>query len=709
MKATYANLMLEAAAEPIRQLTLEATAEIVIEAAEAGKPAKRPTCEMLAYSGGPLAIGWGGPVYVDLAGLKAAENITLLLDHDRSKIVGQGTAEITARQCKVKGSLTGNCDDEACPAGVVAGHARNGFRWPVSIGASFDPDKIEEVKPKASAMCNGHRVEGPAIVVRAATLKEVSFVSIGGDSKASATVAAGAAKENTMPTFEQWLAAKGKDITTLGDAEKSKLQAAYDALKDAGLLEAAGATPPVKTPAPAEDKTPSPSELIASAATTERKRQAMIDRVCAGKHSELAAKASEEGWDEPRLKAMVEIEDLRAARPKSPAVGGGNGGGYDLTPKIMEAALCLKHSIGVDNAGQSLIASYGQETMDRADRARRLRPSDMFRTLYAQAGIRLPDEIGSLAYMRAAFSGSDIGSTILGNVANKALAAVIAEPTWLVPRLFGRASHANFHTHTVYSLAVNGDLEVVAPTGELQHMDLGKESWTRQLKTRGAMLTITRQDLIDDDLGAFTRMAQTFARKSMNTREKAGFTVIMATGAGSTHFTAARGNYLTGTGSALGATGLGNALKAFDGLTGPDGDPVNVEPAILLVPPTLRHTMMTLIAPNSNTIATGVTSSRVVESSANIYAGNFRDQALVGRYLEASGITGYSAAYWYLLANPGVLPCFEICYLNGQENPTVEFFGMDQNVEVLGVSWRVYWDFGVGTAEWRAGVKSAGA
>ena len=98
---------------------------------------------MLAYSGGVLAIGWAGPVYVDLAGLKAADNITILLDHDRSKVVGQGQATITAKQCKVKGKITGNCDDETCPAGQVVMHARNGFQWPVSIGASVED--IEEI------------------------------------------------------------------------------------------------------------------------------------------------------------------------------------------------------------------------------------------------------------------------------------------------------------------------------------------------------------------------------------------------------------------------------------------------------------------------------------------------------------------------------------------------------------------------------------
>ena len=516
-----------------------------------------------------------------------------------------------------------------------------------------------------------------------------------------------------MQTFEQWLTAQGKDIATLDEAEKTKLQAAYDALKDAGLLtaQAPDAKPAAKKPvveaAEGQDDPIARQRLEAAA---ELKRQGEIVDLCGTKHATLAAKAIEENWDIPRLKAELKIVELQASRPRGPMVMAG-GDGATVDRKMVEAALCMKYSVGVSDAGKSLVASYGQETVDKAERIRRLRPSVMLSRLYAQAGIQLPDDVGTIEWMRAAFSGSDIGSGILGAVANKALAGVIAEPTWKVPMLFGRASHANFHSHTVYSLAVNGELKEVGQTGELEHMDLSSENWTRQVKTRGALLGITRQDLINDDLGAFTRSAMTLARKAMTTREKVGMTLIMASGAGSSHFTAARGNYLTGAGTALSHAGLANAIKAFRNLTGQDGDPVGVEPELMFVPPTLEETARTLLSAGSMLVVTGLasTSAKGVQSNSNIYAGRFGGAPLVSPYLELSSIPGYSTAYWYLFANPAVLPCYEIAYLNGQEAPTIEFFGLDTNVDTLGVTWRVYYDFGVAAAEWRAGVKSAGA
>ena len=55
------------------------------------------------------------------------------------------------------------------------------------------------------------------------------------------------------------------------------------------------------------------------------------------------------------------------------------------------------------------------------------------------------------------------------------------------------------------------------------------------------------------------------------------------------------------------------------------------------------------------------------------------------------------------------MAAFEVAYLNGIETPTVEYFGIEVDPGTLGVTWRVYYDFGVALAEWRAGVKSKGA
>jgi hypothetical protein len=49
-----------------------------------------------------------------------------------------------------------------------------------------------------------------------------------------------------------------------------------------------------------------------------------------------------------------------------------------------------------------------------------------------------------------------------------------------------------------------------------------------------------------------------------------------------------------------------------------------------------------------------------------------------------------------------------VAFLNGQQSPKVEYFGLNQTVDTLGVSWRVYHDFGAALCDPRAALMVAG-
>ena len=53
----------------------------------------------------------------------------------------------------------------------------------------------------------------------------------------------------------------------------------------------------------------------------------------------------------------------------------------------------------------------------------------------------------------------------------------------------------------------------------------------------------------------------------------------------------------------------------------------------------------------------------------------------------------YSAKAWYLFADPARLAAFDMVFLNGVQNATIEFGEADFNR--LGMSLRAYSDFGV--------------
>ena len=74
--------------------------------------------------------------------------------------------------------------------------------------------------------------------------------------------------------------------------------------------------------------------------------------------------------------------------------------------------------------------------------------------------------------------------------------------------------------------------------------------------------------------------------------------------------------------------------------------------------------------------------------------------------LSNAAYTGYSALAWYLLADPAILATAAMCFLNGQQSPTIE--SADADFNTLEIQLRGYHDFGVAMTEYRAGVKSKG-
>jgi hypothetical protein len=436
-----------------------------------------------------------------------------------------------------------------------------------------------------------------------------------------------------------------------------------------------------------------------AARAAELERVAAVEAAAKG-FPEIQAKAVREGWTVEK----TELETLRASRNVSGPQFVVRGSDSAATPQVLEAALCLGSGIGDQ---KFLLASYGEQTLNQADKFRRVGLRRIAQIAAAQAGVNLPDSVDS-QWVRAAFSTTNLGG-ILGNVANKALGASFMAVRAVVPQISRKAAHTNFHAHTVYSMALNGDMQEVAPTGELQHFNLSEESYTRQVKTRGGILRITRQDLINDELGAFAQAAQMLGRKAAVAREKACFTKINATGNGSSFFTTARGNYFEGAATNLQLSSIGTAVQKFRDMKGPDNDPTMIEPRILLVPTALEETAKALMDRSGLIIATalGSTSTAKKEPNVNVWAGAFTP--LVSEWLSASTLTGNSSTAWYLLADPNDVPAIEVSYLNGNENPTVEFFGLDSEANTLGVTWRAYYDFGVDLAEFRAGVKSKGA
>lgn len=651
-----------------RPLDLVASVTIDLEAANAalaeGDTVASPILprfEMVANTGAAMRLqGWRYPVVIDLAGLSIpSQQRPIRMNHDANQGVGHTNAiAITNGQLTAGGLIS----RDTPAAKDVLNSGKNGFPWQASVGAAVD--QYELIKDGQTTTVNGQTFEGPVYVVTKSTLGEISFVDLGADGNTKARVAA-MGKE----TFDddQVIDADGGDDYGAGafiaatKAEKQR-KLALKACMEAGI-ELNGDTY---------------IEVIES----------------------LHRKALDNGLDA----RWLDTEILRACRARVPAPRRP----IDCpTPKVLEAALLIH--CGVKDEKLAKDHDYGPDVVTQAWPMRHRGLRGTIAAALEASGVRVPhgsrelfDAIIENRFMNRqsnrqiqaeGFSTVNLPG-ILGAVANKILLDAFTTIETTYDTLAEQSDFSNFHTYTMFRLDHLGDFQVVPPDGEIKHGRLSQSSYTNKLDTYGQMLTLTRQDIINDNMNAFRSLTVTLAKKARAAVEKAFINAVMESV--DSFYTVGQGNRLTG---ALGITELAAAETAMASMVDANGDPIFATPRYLLVPPGLRSLADAFFL---SELLQGATSSTRGQPATNIFRGRF--QVFASPYLAAAGLDGSSATTWYLLADPNVLPAFQVAYLDGRRAPTIET--QDAEFDTLGLSMRCFFDFGVGQLDYRGAVKS---
>lgn len=491
--------------------------------------------------------------------------------------------------------------------------------------------------------------------------------------------------------FTKWLEAQGFNPDELDETQSASLQAMYVAQVD-------GTEGPNVTAG--KDVTRAAVADLRAELAAETSRVAAIRKICAGQHGDIEAKAIADGWDETKTELAV----LREERPKAPAIHASGGDG-PVAAEIIEAALCgTMNTPGRED-------HYSEQTLEAADKQFDGLTLKELIVMAAQAngyvGRATVNSKTLPKLFRAAFSGLNAAFStlslpaILSNVANKELLAGFMEEDQTWREISITRTVSDFKTVTSYRMLDDMEYEELAPDGEIKHGTLSEETYTRQARTYAKMFSLSREKIIDDDLGAFedirTRLGGGAAR-NFNSVFWARFID------NSTFFTSARSNYVTGADSALDVDGVGlqKGILAFRKLKSTDGKRIGGVPTILLVPPELQFVAQRLF--QSTTVNTGGSSTKDTVPNDNIHAGKYRP--VVVDWLSDAAFTGNSAKAWYLLRSPSILSPVVVSFLDGIQTPTVDMADADFNQ--LGVQFRGYHDFGVDFAEWLAGIKSKG-
>ena len=695
-------------------MELTASASIEIHAAAEGESPKSPTFRINAYNGGMIRVGyyWPYPSVIDLSGLKAsAKRIPILLDHWSGNLVGQATdIEITDRKVNLAGIITGDIENPETPAGLVMSHAKRGYEWQASVGVR--PDKSEFIEDNAKVTVNGKTFTGPLWVVRQGSLGEVSFVALGADGSTAARIAANAAKGSAMKEFHDWLRARNFDPATLDEPQTEALQAAFDSEQ----VKATG-TPKV-VPAPTENADDATNGLRASGAA-EVSRQKAIKSLC-GDNDDLAVKAIGEGWSAERTELEVlrardaaaktdRLNATRNARP-TPAIHAPQTIEGAARYAVMEAAVCRE--LGLRDREKQ----FDVQTLEAADRTYR-RGSVSLNDLLVEAAeingmpnaprrLSVTNLRDVLAYAFAhqtpgmvkasGFSTNNI-SNVLANVQNKfALQAYLAVgQEW---RKIARISNVkDFKQTSSVRLTASNGFAKVGPGGEIPMGALGDQVFNNQADTFAQRLGLTRQDIINDDLGLLSSAPLLLGRNAALRLNVEFWTEFMDN---ASFFTTGNGNYADGGTTALGYAALDSAVTSFMKQTDANSNPLGAMPKFLVVPTELGGTAEELFIAREIRNTTASTK----EPTANRFEGRY--EPVVTPYLSTASISGYSPKKWYLIADPNDLAVIDVAFLNGVQAPTIETAEAD--FSTLGIQMRGYFDFGVAKMDYRAGVARKG-
>ena len=621
---------------------------------------KKPSVKGVAYSGGKMRLfGWSRPVVVDMAGMSIPESVPLLANHENHTLGRVGLVAVSAvdNHLEIAGEIVGEGD----LANAIVSQGKAGADWQLSIGAEVE---AAELVQDGKRTINGIEHDAPFYHVTKSTLREVSVVAVGADK-----------------------------------ATHMKVTASLE-LKGNSIMEPQNTNPetPAKTVEAAAPQVD--AKAVADAAVkAERERVGMIKGVCNGEFPEIEAKAINEGWGKEQVNEAV----LAAYRAKQPTTD------VNITikkeptmnAKHLEAALSLRAGI----SGDTLAKEMGDEVVEAAQRDMDMPLRAVLGECMRIEGMSVPRSFDNDA-IKAAFSTVSLPG-ILSNVANKKLLQAYNAQPIIATKLCTTGDLTDFKENQRFRLTDVGDLQPIGADGEIKDSALTEESAKNQLDTYAKKFCLTRKMIINDDLGAFLKVPTAMGNRAARLVDQLFFKRLMANPTcvdGKPLFGRDHKNLLSGANSALSADSLKKAIQMFIDQTDADGQPISVEPSILLVPTALKHLAIELTRGATLMMSGGP--DNTIRPAINVLADE--NLSIVSSpSLGNKNYPNFSEASWYLFGKPGTVDTFEIGYLKGKRTPTVERGDLDFNV--LGVWFRVYFDIGIREQDHRGMVKATGS
>ena len=290
---------------------------------------------------------------------------------------------------------------------------------------------------------------------------------------------------------------------------------------------------------------------------------------------------------------------------------------------------------------------------------------------------------------------------LLANVANKSLLMGFDEAPETWATWTRRGQLPDFKTADRINMSGFTGLSEVAEDGEITYGKFTDRKETIKLVQYAKKYRMSRQLLINDDLGGLTQVPRLMGRAANRKIGDVVYALLDSTGPTLTQDstalwnTATHKNYVAAATAPTVAT-LNTAITAMAKQTDPNTSAVlNIRPRYLVVPVALEATARVLMSAVYDPAGTAGT------LPPNPFSGRFE----VVTDARLDGQTNGTAA-WYLFADPNLFDTFEVAFLNGVAEP---YLRENQPWDGQGVEYVTGIDFGVSALDFRAVHKYRGS
>ncbi|TCL37251.1 prohead serine protease [Anaerospora hongkongensis] len=284
---------------------------------------------------------------------------------------------------------------------------------------------------------------------------------------------------------------------------------------------------------------------------------------------------------------------------------------------------------------------------------------------------------------------SSVISNILQNVADKAMQNAYQLTPVTYPMWTKHGVLNDYKPALRAQLSEVPLLENVGKGAEYKLITLTDAGEWIQLSKRGNLFTITREDILNDDMHAlvdFPARWATAARMTINQDVYQTLTANPKMGYDNTPiFDPTHNNIATTLKKAPSKDSLQAAIQAMMLQTGlKTATPLNIRPKFMLTPVALMFASKQLLQSAADPAAPNAGAVNVLHDIVTMITDPLLD------------VVNPSA--WYLAADPAITDTIEVAFLNGQDTPYIE---QQSGFQVDGFTYKIRIEYGVKALDWR--------